>query len=221
MYIVLHILKSWNSNFKTFLVLALVVFSVSGFSQNKGLNTFSSNGISEIIINGDQIFKIKVTTEKSDIITVTSTSDGEYGNDYKVVSEVKGKQLFISLKRIALEKMPDDKRNAHKVITADLELKLPDNMNLSITSDVGSVEAKGKFNRLNVNLFQGGCTIEGLARVGTIKTVDEPILIRTKNAIIQTDSHHGLVEFPSDMLGTNLWRLTTIGGNITVKKIDK
>ena len=41
----------------------------------------------------------------------------------------------------------------------------------------------------------------------------------TKNAIIQTDSKSGLVSFPNDMMGYNIWKLTTVSGNITVKKL--
>ena len=47
------------------------------------------------------------------------------------------------------------------------------------------------------------------------------IFIKTSNAVIETYSHHGLVDFPSNMFGFNVWRLTTNGGNITVKKQEK
>ncbi|MBT8245399.1 MAG: hypothetical protein HKP48_06545 [Winogradskyella sp.] len=217
----LYILKSWDINFKTFLFFGFIGFSVFSFGQNKAKNIFSSNNISEIIIDGDQIFSIKVTTEKSETITINSVSDGDYGNDYQVISKVKDKQLFVALNRISVEKIPDDKRNAHKVVAAALEIKIPESLNLSVKSDVGSVEAKGRFNEIKFNLLQGGCTIDGTAQLATIKTVDGNIFVRTKNAIIQTDSHHGLVDFPSDMLGFNVWRLTTNGGNITVKKIEQ
>jgi len=220
MYFITHILKSWDINFKTFLLFVFVGFSIFGNTQNKTENKFSSNGISEIIVDGDQIFDIKVIAEKSETILIKAVSDGEYGNDYQVISEVKGKQLFIALKRISVEKTADDKRNAHKVVAAALEIKLPENMRLSIKSDVGSLDAKGKFNELKINLSQGGCNIKGTARLSNIKTVDGNIFVRTKNAIIQTDSHHGLVDFPSDMLGFNVWKLTTNGGNITVKKME-
>ena len=95
---------------------------------------------------------------------------------------------------------------------------MPEHLNLFIKSDVGSVEAKGVFNELNINLFQGGCTINAIAKLATIKTIDGNIYVKTSNAIIETDSHHGLVDFPSSMIGFNVWRLTTNGGNIKVEK---
>ncbi|SHG71392.1 hypothetical protein [Winogradskyella jejuensis] len=211
-------IKSWNTHFKTFLFAGLLCISVFGFAQNKAVQSFSANGISEIIMNGDQIFNIYVITEVTETITLKSLSDGEYGNEFQVVSEVKGKQLIVSLKRTVLHETPDDKRNAHKVVAATLEIKMPDNLNLLIKSDIGSVNASGNFNELKINLTQGGCNINALARLATIKTIDGHIFVKTKDAVISTDSHHGLVDFPSDMLGFNLWKLSTVGGNITVKK---
>lgn len=213
-----NITKSWNANFKTFLLSLILLTSFCVNAQNRGEDSFSSKGISKVIINGDQIFNISVVTEKTETISLKSLSDGEYGNDYKVISEVKGKRLFVKLKRIAIVDTPDDKRNAHKVIAATLKIIMPEDLNLSVKSDIGSLEAKGKFKELNFDLSQGGCNIDATARLATIKTIDGNIFVKTSNAVIETDSHHGLVDFPSDMFGFNVWRLSTNGGNITVKK---
>ena len=86
--------KSWNTNFKTFLLSLILFTSFYVNAQNKGEDKFSSKGIYRIIVDGDQIFNISVATKKTETISLTSLSDGEYGNDYKVVSEVKG-NLFL------------------------------------------------------------------------------------------------------------------------------
>ena len=210
--------KSCNAYFKTFLLSLILLTSFCVNAQNRGEDSFSSKGISEVIIDGEQIFNISVVTKKTETISLKSLSDGEYGNDYKVISEVKGKRLFVKLKRVAIVDTPDDKRNAHKVIAATLKIIMPEELNLSIKSDIGSVEAKGKFKQLNFNLSQGGCNIDATARLATVRTIDGNIFVKTSNAVIETDSHHGLVDFPSDMFGFNVWRLSTNGGNITVKK---
>lgn len=198
----------------------MIGFSLFGFSQNIATNTFSSAGISEVFINGEQIFNIDITTATTDKIEVKSISDGEYGNEFSVVSEVKGNQLIILLKRTVLYETPDDKRNAHKVISAALEIRMPKNLNLSIKSDVGSVSATGSFNELKIDLAQGNCKIEGVAKFSEIKTTNGNINVKTKDAIIETDSKSGLVNFPSDMFGFRVWRLTTVSGNINVSKIE-
>lgn len=192
--------------------------SFFGFSQNTSTNTFTAKGITEILVEGNQIFNITVIATPTENIIVKSITDGEYQNNFQVRSEVKGNRLVLELKRAVIEKTPDDKRNAHKVIAATVELTIPENLNVSITSDIGSVNANGIFNELKLNLAQGGCNINGMARLATIKTTDGNIKVQTKDAIIETDSKSGLVNFPSDMFGFNVWRLTTVGGNITVTK---
>lgn len=197
-------------------VFVLVMFR--SFSQNKSTNTFTAKGISDISIDGEQIFNIKVETAPVSEITVTSITDGEYQNNFKVISEVKGNELVLQLKQNILEDIPDDKRNAHKVIAASVELLIPEQLNVSIKSDVGSVVADGAFEVLNINLAQGGCNIDAIAKLATIKTTNGNIYVETRDAIISTDSKSGLVDFPSDMMGINLWKLSTTSGNITVKK---
>ena len=213
--------KSWKPYFKTFFMAFTLAVCFFGFSQNTSKNILQAKGISEIIVDGYQIFNISVIASDTDKIIVSSITDGEYQNDFKVVSEVKGNQLFLKLERTALHQTPDDKRNAHKVVAATVTLELPENLKLSIKSDIGSVAAKGNFFELKLNLEQGGCYIEGFVRFATIETVDGNIFVKTNNAIIETDSRHGLVNFPNDIMGFNVWRLKTYSGNITVKKLEQ
>ncbi|RNC88403.1 MAG: hypothetical protein ED556_04250 [Winogradskyella sp.] len=215
------ITKSWKPNFKTFLVSFVFLVCSFGFSQNTSQNIFQANGISDIRVDGDQIFNISVNTLDTDKITVSSITDGEYQNDVSVISEIKGNQLFLKLEHTTLYKTPDDKRNAHKVVAATLKIELPENLKLSVKSDVGSVNVKGDFLELKLNLEQGGCNIEGYARLATIQTIDGNIFAKTNNAIIETDSRHGLVDFPNDIMGFNVWRLKTNKGNIKVEKLEQ
>ncbi|MFD1062390.1 hypothetical protein ACFQ1Q_03965 [Winogradskyella litorisediminis] len=212
--------KPWNIIFKAFLYFLIAAFSFSVNAQNIAKNIFSANGISGVYINGEQIFDISVETSSRNNIEIASISDGEYGNEFSVISEVKGNQLIIALKRTVLYDTPDDKRNAHKVISASLEIKMPQNLNLSIKSDVGSVDAKGNFNDLKMDLAQGNCKVLGISKSAEIKTANGNIRVVTKNAIIETDSKSGLVDIPNNMFGFNVWKLTTVSGNITVKKAE-
>ena len=201
--------------------LCLVVFvSCMCYSQNKSETTYDSKLISKIVVNGNQIFNINIVASVNELITVESATDGEYQNDFSVVSEIKGNALYIKLQRSAIEIIPDDKLNAHKVIAATLKIKMPSKKSITINSDVGSVNLKGDFNEVNVELKQGNFIMEGVARFASIKTFDGNIYAKTKNTIIETDSHHGLVDIPNDSFGFNLWKLKTIGGNIKVEKTD-
>ncbi len=195
------------------------ILSVPVLGQNSTEATYHEKDISKINVNGNEIFKISVETSQADQITIKSLTDGEYQNNFKVVSKVVNGQLNISLKRISLHTTPDDKRNAHKVIAATLKLHIPTDKDLTITSNIGSVDLTGNYNLLAIKLEDGNCTFNGTAKTAQIETRDGYISIKTKDALIETDSHHGLVNIPNDMFGYNVYKLKTHGGNVTVTKL--
>ena len=203
---------------EVFLYLFTTIVLMS-FGQNTTTEVFSAKDILEVVVDGHQIFNIDIKAEVRNDIEVASVTSGEYQDYFQINSKVDGNQLFINLEANPLKQINDDKRNAHKVISANLVLALPEKLSLSIVSDVGSVNAQGKFKALKFNLAQGDCYIKGIVREAIIKTTSGNINAETNGAIIETDSQSGLVDFPSDMFGFNIWKLTTLSGNITVNKL--
>ena len=108
-----------------------------------------------ISINGFRIFKISVSTSKTEFITIKSALDGEYQNQFQVVTKQEENQLDLKLEQIEFSTIADDKRNAHKVVAATLYLEIPEGLNLNITSNIGSVHLSGNFDSLYVDLLQG------------------------------------------------------------------
>ncbi|MFK7832892.1 MAG: hypothetical protein AB8B52_06430 [Winogradskyella sp.] len=201
----------------------LLVFSLSTFvlvGQNKFQKQLSAQHIEFISINGNQIFNISVTTSKTDDISVTSTLDGEYQNDFQMVIKEDKSTLNLSLEQLSFEAIPDDKRNAHKVIAATLHLEIPEQLKLQILSDVGSVNLIGTFKSLFVELKQGQCKVKGDVKTATINTLDGDITIWTKSANVEASSNHGKVILDEFSMSNSTWNLTSINGNITVVKTD-
>lgn len=197
-----------------------VFYSVIGFSQNKFQKQLSAKHIESISINGNQIFSISVSTEKTDDITITSILDGEYQNDFQIVIKEKDNTLNLNLEHTSLSEIPDDKRNAHKVIAATLQLEIPENLSLTIFSDIGSVDLKGDFQSLFVELQQGHCKVEGEVKMATVNTFDGQINVLTKNANVKATSNHGKVKIDEFSYSNSTWKLKSINGNITVEKPD-
>lgn len=214
------ITKSWNISFKTFLIPFAIILPVVGAAQNTSINQFSASDISQVVIDANQIFKINVSETNTELITIKSLSDGEYGNKYQVTSKAVDGVLTIRLEYKSLESIPDDKRNAHKVIAAEVVLELPADKSIAITSDIGSVELNGNYKHINVKLSQGNFTANAIAKEAVIETINGSISLETKDALIETDSHHGLVDIPNDLFGFGVWKLKTHGGTITVKKVE-
>ncbi|WP_299128488.1 hypothetical protein [uncultured Winogradskyella sp.] len=174
--------------------------------------------IENIIINGNQIFNIFITTSNTTNISIASILDGEYQNDYQIVSKEENNQLTLSLELMSFENIADDKRNAHKVIAAELHLEIPEQLNLNIVSDVGSVNLDGNFKTVFVKLKQGYCNVKGLSKSAVINTIEGNIKVITKNAKISASSYKGKIMIDDFESPYFVWTLNSINGNITVVK---
>lgn len=192
--------------------------TISVEAQNVLEKKLLAEEIETISINGNQVFTISVSTSKTDYITIKSTLDGEYQNQFQIFIEVENKKLKLSLERMVFAVIADDKRNAHKVIAATLYLEIPEHLSLNIFSDVGTVHLNGNFDFLSIELLQGYCEVIGKANNATINTIDGDIHVVTQSATINPKSNNGniiLDEFP---ISNSIWKLQTINGDITVVK---
>lgn len=205
---------------RPFVLVFCFVLSNFGNSQNTLTKTIDANAIETISIQGNQIFNITVLTSKTDLIEITSKLDGEYQSKYQIITEQKDNKLTLQLEFMSFEDIPDNKRNAHKVIAATLHLKIPENLNLIIHSDIGSADIAGNFNMLSIELLQGYCNVNALAKNSIINTIDGNISIVTEDAKIIASSKNGKVVKDNFNPSPSHWNLKSINGDITVVKKD-
>jgi hypothetical protein len=188
-------------------------------SQNRVLRTIDPEGIERIRINGDQIFEIEIYAEDRETIELGSLLDGEYENDFQITTERKGRSLEIRLASSTLSYIPDDKRNAHKVVAATLQLRVPSRVSIEVVSDVGFLVASGQFKSFLADLQTGYFSFEGLADYLRAETLEGNIYLKTKNADIQAYSAHGTVSGIGAMKGPNKVFIKTVKGDINIQKL--
>jgi len=197
----------------------IILFSViSGRAQNTISKIIDVDAIDSIEINGNQIFTISVKTYEVDTIKIVSTLDGEFQNEFQVVDKIEGKVLFLKLEHQSFSEIADDKRNAHKVIAATLQLEIPEHLSVIIKSDVGSINAMGNFKDLLIESLQGFCKVNGTAKNAVINTINGNITVSTTNANVKASSNNGNVEVDEFESLQSQWQLKSINGDITVKK---
>ncbi|WP_179316567.1 hypothetical protein [Winogradskyella undariae] len=197
------------------MVLFFSVFISS--AQNRLEKQLSAAQIETITINGDQIFNISVSTSKTNHISVISTLDGEYQNDFQIVLEEENHTLYLSLEHVSLFDIPDDKRSAHKVIAATLQLVIPEKLAVNIISDIGSVDLEGDFKSLYIELLSGKCNMKGKSNIATINTIEGDIDVIAEG-VFEADSNHGEISIDALFNSDSIWKLKSIKGNITVAK---
>mgnify|MGYP003629998643 CR=1 FL=1 len=187
-------------------------------AQNVLERKFLADKIETISIDGDQIFTISVSTSQAKHITVTSTLDGEYQQQFQIITKQEANQLGIKLEPFKFATIADDKRNAHKVIAATLVLEIPEGLNLNVISNIGSVNLMGSFNKLNINLSQGHFYAKGDANSASISTVEGYIKVITTYANVEAISKNGMVVLDVFKSNNTSWKLNSINGDITVAK---
>lgn len=200
--------------------MVVLISPKQSLSQNTINEALSSKNITKVLIDGNQIFNIEVEAKPSKEIVIHSLTDGEYQNEYKIYSDIKDGQLFIKLQKTPLYNIPDDKRNAHKVVAATLKVILPEDLNIAIKSDIGSVNALGKFKTIRIELFQGSVNVIGFAERAMINTFDGNITVTTENATIDAVSNNGKITIPEEHFKNAHWTLKSIDGDIKVVKPD-
>ena len=212
-----ELIKSWNIYFRAFF---MFLFFISGVaqSQNTIKKELKAGNIKSVVIDGNQIFNISVVTKEKNNIAITSTLDGEYQNKYQIATKVEDNTLALSLEFMSFEDIPDDKRNAHKIIAATLHLEIPKKLSLNVFSDVGSVDVEGSFSTLYIELLQGTCIIIGESEYAKINTIDGNIRVVTKHVKAIATSNNGRVDVDNFDRYDSLWELNSINGNITVVK---
>lgn len=202
--------------FKAFLVL---FFSHLIIAQNTSIKQIRADQIKEISVDGNQLFLIDVKTSSSNIISINSIVDGEFENEYQIVTSINGDTLYIKLEQIAFTEIADDKRNAHKVIAARLLLEIPQKKNLSIESDIGSVILNGSFNSISIQLQQGYCNLKGNTKKALINTIDGNINIQTDDAnVVSAATNNGKVNIYPFKVKSSLYNLKSINGDISIKR---
>ena len=111
-----------------------------------------------------------------------------------------------------------DKLSAHKVFAMEVEIRVPEGLEVVITSNLASVIASGNFERFHADLKQGYCKLLDFSGSAVINTYSGDILVETDSGAIEAKSRHGKLILPDFLPGQMPLRLTSIDGDIQVRK---
>ena len=187
---------------KSFLVFFFLLVTAQCFSQKKFEKVFEASGINSLIINSDSIFTVYITSKKTNKITVKTKVAGEtYENVVLNTAEENGK-LIITIGYSPFFKAENDKLAAHKVIAIDMEIVIPERLQIEIISKIASVITKGTFNKIITRLENGNCELIDFygnallqSKVGSIKVSAKTnvagIAVSTKGTIINNLKKEG------------------------------
>ncbi|SDS42847.1 hypothetical protein [Gramella sp. MAR_2010_147] len=203
---------------KFLIFVAVFLFSVNSFSQKETQEIIDAHHIKSIQINTDEVFLVRIISVKSSKIRIKTYSEGEYFRQIVLESSINGDELLIDTNYPKQLAGGYDKLSAHKVFSLEVHLEIPEGLEINIRSNIASLEAKGEFKSVNADLKQGYCKLTEFSGAATINTYSGNILIETTSGLIDASSRNGEVETPDFMPGRNPLRLTSIDGDIKVRK---
>ena len=165
------------------LFILVLCFSSEGFAQKILLKEFDAQEIEKLIVNADRVFSVKIATEETQKIFVTAKVQGENFESVMVSASEENGSLKIEMGYTPFYKAINDKLAAHKVISVDLEIRLPKNMFVSITSDIASIAAQGDYQFLYIGLENGNCDVKNFRGDGSLQTKQGNISVYAKDNV--------------------------------------
>jgi len=174
--------------------------------------------IRSIYIDTDEVYLLSIISAESSQIRIKTHSEGEYFHDILVETSVEDSELRIKTKYPQRLVNGFDKLSAHKIFSLEIELEIPEDMEVIISSNIASLEANGKFKSISADLKQGYCMLMNFEGNAVINTYSGNIYVETTSGLIEANSRNGEVETPEFLPGRNPIRLTSIDGTIIVRK---
>jgi hypothetical protein len=160
-------------------VLLLFIFSFKAISQKKLQKEFDAAPFTSVVINGHEASLIKVISEKRETIKINLNIEGEYHESVLLEVFQQNEALLVAPAFTPFFERHNDKLAAHKVLSVTLEIKVPKDLFVSITTKNAFIETIGAFSFLYAETDGGAVTLDSFIGDGDIKTRSGNIFVKT------------------------------------------
>ncbi len=204
---------------KCIFFIIMVVISYSTFAQKNSEKKIAAEGIQKIEIISDDIFQINIISKAVEEITLNSKIQGEHFENIVVSTSIENGVFIIKTSYSPFYKPDNDKLAAHKLISVEVDLIIPINLEIYIKSQIASVNASGTFKNIEVGLENGNCTIDNFLGNANLQTKNGFINVLSKpNVSGRIISKHGNVKNKLPKIGKYLIKAESITGSILLQQ---
>jgi len=211
-------------NLKKITFILFFLFLGNVFSQKVIKREFNTSGISIIEITSDVIYHITIRSEKTNSIKIKAQIEGENYENVVLSILKKHNSLQINTPFTPFFEVKNDKLAAHKLISIELELIVPDTLEIKIKSAIASLTTSGSFKEISANLEGGNCQLNNFKGNATLKTKQGFITVYANKEVVgRAVSKKGTVvnELSTKRSNNSKYRIEaqSFKGNISVFQI--
>ncbi|WP_416446070.1 hypothetical protein ACH3O9_08050 [Leeuwenhoekiella sp. A16] len=200
------------------IILIMLVVTALSFGQKHTVDQLELAGLKGIFVNSDQIFRVNIIAGDTKDVVISSGIEGETYESVLINTKVENDLVVITVGRTPDFEAFDDKLAAHKVMSVEIDITMPRNLDLWVDSALASVHASGNYKYVNINLSSGDCYLLDFTGNGVINTNRGDIMVETTSSSIQAHSRHGKLLIDEIEAPVHRLELSSIDGNITVSQ---
>lgn len=205
---------------KIFVTVIILFCGACGNAQKIVSSRFEASHIKEILFQAEEVAEIQIVTTDDPEIFLEVRSEGEYFNAIALTTESFQDRLLIKSSFPEALAGGYDKLSAHKVFSLQVSLKIPENLKVSVLSNIASVTASGSYESLQIQTKSGSSILEDFSGDAIINTYTGNIIVETSEATISASTRNGRTDIGEFTPGNNIISLTSVYGDIQVRNTE-
>lgn len=181
---------------KEILLSLLLVLGISeAISQKLVEKQLDAARFERLIITSDLINTLTITSEATNQIRIVNKTVGENYENLIVTTSEENKTLKIGASYSPFFIAENDKLAAHKVMSVDIELIIPNFLYVEVNTSIASIVITGNYSNFHAYLENEDCQLDNFSGNASIKTKRGNIRVHAKeNVSGRAFSTNGSVE---------------------------
>jgi len=170
---------SVNLNSNWYYILVVIIFSFEGIAQKTLQKEWDAGAIDTLSIVSNAIYSIEIKSVETNTISISTNIEGENFESVMVNAITTGSILNISTGFRPHYIPENDKLAAHKILSIEMHIIIPENITVVVYSELASVTAYGPYNYFEVALGGGRCYLYDFIGNARLFTTTGEIVVHT------------------------------------------
>jgi hypothetical protein len=200
--------------------IGLLFFMFSeGYAQKIMEKSWDASSVDRLEVISDEVYRITIISEATERIYVSTKVEGEHNENVVLLVSEENKTLLLSTGFTPYFVMQNDKLAAHKVISIEMEIRVPSDLAVLVKGAIVSVETKGSFSELQLELRNGNCVLNAFKGNAQLNSRNGNITVFAKETgVLNIKSRNGSIKNELPEEGQFFINAESVNGDITLLK---